>query len=536
MSDVVPNERSAARPDAAGLAMLDLGRAEFTRGDYYEALRCYRSALTMAEKGNDPWLAALACDSLGEVASMSGDYIPAIEHYHRALALQEELRDTAGAGRSLHAIGVIYGQFGDLDTAHDYLQRALDAFEAVGDVQYTVRTLANLGAVHSRRNELDLALNCGLRALHAFQMLGDAHGMAATLIQIGEIYKQRGNADVALVHQKRAVALLRDEEPSELLVHAIVNIGRLYAESDDRTDLEDARFMLEQALELAETEDLGSVAYRIHEELAGIIETLGDHRGALKHYRDYVRLMGVHSGQEKQKAIAELRLRFDLERALKDEEIRRRDDVMQAVVQTQEREQRRIAADLHDGVGQSLASAKLHLQLLDATRAGLTSGDLEAIRRAATLLDRAYSEVRVIAHNLASSTLQELGLPAAMHELVAGMRSEHGPRFDVRLHGIDEGIPEYVALVIYRIAQELLANVLKHARASTVTVELIRRDDSIVLMVEDDGVGFDMAANPTGGMGRRSIETRARTANGTVTFDTRPGRGTTVTVEIPSTS
>lgn len=524
------NAGSYANGEAHDASLLHAGARLLAAGDYRGALAAYRSALAAAERAGDQHVIASACEHLGALTSDSGDYVPAIDYYLRALSFFEELDDASSTARVLHSLGYVYGQCGDLDVACDYLLQALDAFHAVGDLEHEARALTNLGVIYSSRDEPARAMECALRAQMVFQALGDLQGTAAALINVGEISMRLRNADMARVHFTRALSLLREQPIAELQVRAMMNIGRLCAEGDD---LSEALVILDQALAIALEGNLIAAAFQIHEDLAGIHEVFGDHRAALEHHRSYVRLMREHAGLQNQKAIAELRLRFDLERALKDEEIRRRNEVMQAVVRTQEEERRRIAGDLHDGVGQLLASAKINLQRLDSGPDNLTPTDRDALARSMVALDRACTDVRTIAHSLASSTLEELGLAAAVREIVDGVASESGPAFHLELDGPSDDLPEYAALVLYRIAQELIANILKHAGASNVYIELLRRGDRVLLMVQDDGRGFDPAHGGHVGMGRRNIETRARTANGIVAFDSRPGHGTTVTVEIP---
>ncbi|MBS1913033.1 MAG: tetratricopeptide repeat protein [Bacteroidetes bacterium] len=521
---------SSDTPEPGLSVAFEAGDAAIRGGDFAEAHRCFAGVLERAQAAGERETVADACSRLGELAARLGDHVRAIEHQLNALGIFEELGDSLRAGRTLHSVGVLYSDCGDLETAHEYLARSLDVFQATGDRSDQVRALANLAAIHAARNDLEAALDCGLRSLTVYDMLGLPAENAAALLNVADIHARMGRTEVALYCQTRAVALLRGVAPCELLVRALLSVGRSYRAIGQHAD---ARFVLEQALEIARDGEHRVVEYQIHEELARVSESLGDYHVALDHHRDYVRLMREQAGQEKQKAIAELRLRFDLERALKDEEIRHRNNVMQAVVRTQEEEQRRIAGDLHDGVGQLLAAVKVNLHRLDDSAATFAEGERDAFDRAIEALDRACTDVRTIAHSLGSTTLQELGLRAALAELVNSVATDTGTRFTTLLHEAGDHVPEYVALVVYRIAQELVANILRHSMARTARIDVVQREGFLVLMVEDDGVGFDPANGGRAGMGRRNIETRVRTVNGHVTFDSFPGHGTTVTVEIP---
>ena len=205
-----------------------------------------------------------------------------------------------------------------------------------------------------------------------------------------------------------------------------------------------------------------------------------------------------------------------------------------------EEEQRRIARDLHDGIGQSLTSLLLGLRAaaevptFEEARARL--GDLRGIT--ASLLD----EVRRLARGLRPIVLDDLGLAAALERYAADYTQAHGIAVDVYSPDLALArLPAEVETALYRIAQETLTNVLKHAAAKAVSLVVRRELDGssgVHLTVEDDGRGFDsdalLQAPATGkGLGLIDIRERAALLNGSVTLESRPGSGTTVHVCIP---
>jgi len=211
--------------------------------------------------------------------------------------------------------------------------------------------------------------------------------------------------------------------------------------------------------------------------------------------------------------------------------------LLKQVMSAREEEQRRIARDLHDGIGQSLTSLLLGLRAaaevptLEEARARL----LELRGITASLLD----EVRRLARDLRPSVLDDLGLAAVLDRYAADYTQAHGIAVDVYAPDLASArLPAEVETALYRIAQETFTNVLKHAAAKAVSLVVRRESSSVHLTVEDDGRGFDndallQAPGAGKGLGLLDIRERAALLNGSVTLESRPGSGTTVHVCIP---
>jgi signal transduction histidine kinase len=188
-----------------------------------------------------------------------------------------------------------------------------------------------------------------------------------------------------------------------------------------------------------------------------------------------------------------------------------------------EDERRRLARELHDEIAQLLTVIQLSLHRIDL--------DTPEMRRASELLTRTQQEIHRIIYDLRPSLLDDLGLPTAMKSYAQDNLVRHG--LSVNLE-IDEGLPARpeIETVIFRIYQELVTNILRHAKAEQVSIELYERDGMLVLAVEDDGQGFDPEAK-SDGAGVTGMRERAALVNGTIRFDAEPGMGTHVVVEIP---
>jgi PAS domain S-box-containing protein len=202
-----------------------------------------------------------------------------------------------------------------------------------------------------------------------------------------------------------------------------------------------------------------------------------------------------------------------------------------AVLAAEEGEKHRIAENLHNGLAQLLYAAKLSLGQLAAEQC---QQDPQAFAQArlkvANLLTSAISQTRTLAHELVPRTLEDFGLEAAIHDICADYSL--GPlRLTCHLDDVASGIPSHLALAVYRMAQELANNIVKHAHATQAKLILTTDDQTLELRAVDNGIGF--SGEPQGkGLGWQALQDRVRLLNGTVHLDTRPGH-TSVTISLP---
>ncbi|MFV0606014.1 MAG: 7TM-DISM domain-containing protein [Niabella sp.] len=209
-----------------------------------------------------------------------------------------------------------------------------------------------------------------------------------------------------------------------------------------------------------------------------------------------------------------------------------REKSMRNLLTDVEKERKRIAQELHDGSGARLATLKMKLNILKEELED-SSNPAIGISNLMHDVDKLHEEIRNISHNLMPKTLSKLGLYPAIDELVNQFKMA-APTTKIN-YFVKYRAPHFnedAKINIYRIIQELLTNVVKHAQATEVTLQLIRHNDKLLISIEDDGVGFDIR-NSRRGMGLNSIESRVRVLNGTFLADSHLGNGTFISVFLP---
>lgn len=202
-------------------------------------------------------------------------------------------------------------------------------------------------------------------------------------------------------------------------------------------------------------------------------------------------------------------------------------------------ERNRLAREIHDTLAQGFTAVALHLEVADALLdgEGAAAGARQKVRKALELTRANLEEARRSVMDLRAAPLQDLSLPQALEQLVAHTGREYGIEVCYRTRGVNDRLPSRLEAGFYRIAQELLANVGKHAHATQVDLRLEHASDALTLIVADDGVGFDPAAERTpdaaGGFGLIGLRERVALLGGTLELFSAPDDGTCVRVSVP---
>jgi signal transduction histidine kinase len=241
------------------------------------------------------------------------------------------------------------------------------------------------------------------------------------------------------------------------------------------------------------------------------------------------------SSEQLRETVHALRQRVaDLERAEREgkQAEERLRALSQRLLEVQETERRHLARELHDEIGQQLTCLRLTLQQIEARGPGPAG---EAWREALGLLDALLERVRALSGDLRPALLDQLGLLAALQSLVERFAKQSGLRVDFTHSGLERRFPDAIETVAYRIVQEGLTNVVRHAGVTEASVHVEAGSDALTVRVQDRGAGFDapsaLACGSAGGLA--GMKERVRLAGGRLTIDAAPGRGTLLTAQLP---
>jgi signal transduction histidine kinase len=204
---------------------------------------------------------------------------------------------------------------------------------------------------------------------------------------------------------------------------------------------------------------------------------------------------------------------------------------LQSMINGQEVERTRMARDLHDGLGGLFSTVKMYLSTLEHEHAQLKSNEL--FRKSYSLVDTASIEIRRIAHNMMPEVLAKMGLTNALKDLTDAVSAGRSLKISLAVHGMEHRLASNVEVMLYRIIQELINNIIKHAEATEAIIQMIRDENRLSIVVEDNGCGFEIdKLDDNAHTGLESIKNRINFMNGKLTIDSQKNVGTTVMMDI----
>jgi len=206
---------------------------------------------------------------------------------------------------------------------------------------------------------------------------------------------------------------------------------------------------------------------------------------------------------------------------------------LKTMVATQEEERKRISRDLHDDIGTKLTALKHFLSALKEKASYRKEEEIRSLaENSEQVLQETIEDVRQLLLNLSPAILEEFGYTTAVEGLIHKINETKQIHFNLVVFGLNQRLQKDYELALYRITQELINNALKHAKAKRVSLQIGYRDGKIILMIEDDGVGFDVHVCKSG-YGLPNLKARTKLLKGTMTIDSQQGKGTSVLIEIP---
>ncbi|NOU38807.1 MAG: sensor histidine kinase [Ferruginibacter sp.] len=203
------------------------------------------------------------------------------------------------------------------------------------------------------------------------------------------------------------------------------------------------------------------------------------------------------------------------------------------ILAAEEKERKRIASDLHDGVGQLMTAAWLNMKAVNEKAKNKDKETADLLDKAMHLVDESCKEVRAVSHNMMPNALLKKGLINAIREFLQQINVK-STKINLQTEGLNKSLPNDVETVLYRVIQESVNNVIKHAQASSLDISINQDEAGIDIMIEDNGKGFNInEVNKKDGIGLQNIKSRIEYLKGTVEWNTAENKGTLVAIHIP---
>ena len=218
---------------------------------------------------------------------------------------------------------------------------------------------------------------------------------------------------------------------------------------------------------------------------------------------------------------------------LQSEVMKQQDLATKAVINAEENERKRIAAELHDGVGQMMSAAKMNLSAIENEIIFKDEAQRVYFDKVIGMVDESCKEVRSVSHQMMPNALLKSGLSSAVKEFLDKIDNRI-IKINLYTEGLQQRLDSNTETVLYRVIQECVNNVIKHSGANNLDISLIKDADGVSATVEDNGKGFDSNDKQKfEGIGLKNIRSRVAFLKGTVDFDSSPGKGTLVAIHVP---
>jgi two-component system, NarL family, sensor kinase len=527
-------------------ALNNIGLIHWNLGELDKAVEFYvQSAELFEQVGNKTGLAH-TFNNIALVLWEDDNHTEGLTYAYRSLDLRLDLNDRHGIAASYTNLGLIYEDHGPLDSAIHYTKLAIPIKEEINDTYGLAKSLHNLGYLYQKQKDYGKAEAYYRKALATSDRVGNTRASASTLMQLGSVLRIKRDLVASLDLLRQAESLCKAEQDGKLLYKIYEQQGLThyemghYKEAADlfwtSNTLKDSVVTMEKsdALEELETKYRTAVKDRKIEEQERLVaqaSLLAQRRNTyiallvsvliilLLFGFGYLQFTRRNAERERDAAI-----------------ISEREAGLRAVITATEEERKRIAKDLHDGVVQGLTGLKMRLQ--NQLHLSPMSAELqEALQKTSSLLDENINELRNISHQMMPRALSELGLIPAFEDLLNKAFGHSDIQYSFEHHRLEcERFDERVEISLYRITQELINNIIKHAGAKAVSVQLLKTATHLVLVVEDNGKGFAYADEANrNGIGLMNISSRAKALNGEIHYSQGQEHGTVATIRIPIT-
>jgi signal transduction histidine kinase/Flp pilus assembly protein TadD len=525
----------------------NIGTVFRNRGNYDSATVYYHYALDIAEKSNDLNIIGNCLNNLGNVLKDQDNLEEAIQYYSRALEIRIQQKNKRGIGNANLNLGVCYGLLNDYSTSEKYFREALVIFSSMNDKAGMAKCNNNIAQSLMSQNKSTDAIPFLNKALQLQKEMGDKNGIAFTLCSIARLNKNIKNYDEAMKLSKQSLQLALEMGSKEL---EMKNYDLLQEISFQQNNYKQAYTYLDEATSLKDS--------LFNENKARIINELQTKYGTEKKEQEIVILNQENKTRSLQRNIffigsvalllilfASIYIFFQ-QRHISRQKIliqdRKISELLQeqtintynAMIVGQEEERKRIAIDLHDRLGSMLSTVKVYFSALKSKNKPDDSESLQLQEKATSLLDLTFDELRKIANDLSTGMITDLGLRPAIEDLSETISRGGNIKCNVLFHNLTERIDNQTEIGIYRITQELLSNILKHAQAKNITIQLNKIDESLQVTVEDDGIGYNYGEKiKSPGMGLKNILLRVEKLGGKFHVDSMPEKGSFSFLEIP---
>jgi two-component system NarL family sensor kinase len=566
-----------------GWAMLNLAKIDQFTGELDSALMYIDKGLAIKEVNTDPSFIGKCMVAQGNIYRRKQNQEQSIQSFLKGISFFEKANNKLGISECYNGIAALYVGKKDYEQAIDYHEKALKIRHDLGLKVEESMSLGNIGIVKMRQKKYKEALAFHYLSLKIIEKLNDAARVAFiyndlgatyladkqplkaipflqksieirtkihetvelpyTLNYLGEAFEQAGQKQKAEYYIKEANHLAIQLHNTKQIKESYESISQFYARNKkadsayaysikfinykDSVESADNLKAMDQLMVKYETEKKEQQIKLLNQQTTIDKLSINKQRSAifiiitLFLLSTIVAFLLYNRNKLKQKAL------------MQEQMLIQQDALTKAVIEAEEHERKRIGSDLHDGVGQLFSTVKLNLNgLFDRIKIE-AEADKFLVEKTMALVDESCKEVRHISHQMMPNMLLKSGIASDVKSFIEKIDSE-ALKVSFEAVGFKNKLEDNVEIVLYRVIQESVNNVIKHAKATELDIKLHKSNNEIIAVIKDNGVGFDVSRKDDfTGIGLKNIATRIEYLKGSVTYMSSPGNGTSVNVMVP---
>lgn len=556
-------------------SFLILTTAYIEAGKLDESKTAAITALQLAQEADNKVFQYYAHSNMGIVYRRQANFDSSLYHYLTAIRVAEKLNDTLLSAAYSQA-AVYYLTVDDYEKAEEYNLKSLEMRMKYKDSLGVANIYNNIGILNRDKGDYKKALHYYKLAAELFYIKADSSDIAFIYNDLGAIYSKMGKTDSGGYYLRKSIDI---RERHNLIIELPYTYNYLGENYEREGDLMNAERFIKKALALAIAIKNNKQHYEALESLSDFYSRNKIYDSAYSYLQQYRVFRDSIRRLDNEKVMAELNTRYETEKkekriqeqqfeitrknymlgvvvvlvlsialllysayrrnklkqatALQATILKQQELATKAVLEAEENERQRIAGDLHDGVGQIMSAAKINLATVAGDISFSSDVQRERFENALKLVDESCAEVRNVSHNIMPNSLLRNSLAAAVR-LFINKIDQHVIKINLYTEGLNEKLDERIETMLYRIVQECVNNVIKHSKANTLDISLVRENNEISITIEDNGQGFDATdKKKLEGIGMKNIQSRIEYLKGTVEWDSASGRGTVVSIYVP---
>jgi signal transduction histidine kinase len=529
----------------------NIGNVYLHKKDPSKAIEYYLRSAEIWETCADHNRLAALYSNIGWLFTEQKEYDKAIEYGNKAYALATKLDDGYSAVNALLNLSGAYNDLNQFDKQFAVLEQALPLSIKGGDIEQINTVYDNLGGYYYQQNQFKESLNNFLESYRYAQQMGNQYHLCEVCKKLARVYHQLREPTRALqfiLQSEKLAGQVGDRADLKEIYHTRADIEQAAGNYKTASNyyaktltLSDSIFKVSTSEKVAEVE----AKYQNEKKQQAIVQLEKDKQIQSlsikqKSTLNYILIgslavalvlgfLGYRNFRHRQQ-LAHQQDELQQQR-IRELEKDRQLVAVDSMLKGQEEERSRLAKDLHDGLGGLLSGVKFSLSNMKDNLI-VTPDNMAVFNRSLDMIDTSIKELRRVAHNMMPEMLVNFGLDEAVKDYCNSVNATKLLSVKYQSFNMDRRVDSSKEIIIYRIIQELLNNVLKHAAASEVLVQLIKEGDHLNILVEDDGKGFDPSILQNNrGAGWTNIRSRVDYLQGQLDVNSAPGKGTSVTIE-----